>query len=256
MRSAITAVGSGVLALVLASACPGAQGNFQFSGSINVSLQAYQANDPCGDIPVVETSRCALTEGPQQCSTACEKVNYDSVCTDHNFTTCEQKCQAVPKQECTTSCGTECTQQCRTQPAQTVCAKVCENRCSASCGAECSASPNSVGCSWRCRTTCENSCENQCQTIPATSTCEQKCGVACNTSCRTVEEMHCHEECQTQTYQTCVPQFRDECKTKCQAGQPVMVCDDQFVDASNPQECKTYLENAFRVRVNIGGLSL
>jgi len=255
MRTLVTAVGSALVALALANACTGT-GQVNFSGSFQVSLQAYTINDPCGDIPVQETTRCNLTEGPQQCSTACDKVSYESVCTDQNYTTCATKCVAQPKQECTTSCGTECTQQCQTQPAQTICAKVCENRCSASCGAECSASPNSVGCSWRCRTTCENSCEDRCQTIPATATCEQKCGMACNTSCRTVEEMHCHEECQTQTYQTCAPKFVEECRTKCQSGAPVMVCDSQYVNAQNPQQCQEYLQNTFRVRVNIGGLVL
>ena len=251
----MTVVGGGIAAVLFVSACPGT-GNIQFSGSINVSLQAYQENDPCGDIPLEQNTQCALTEGPAQCSTACEKVNYDAVCTDHNFQTCENKCQAVPRQECSTSCDTQCTQQCRENPPQTICAQVCENRCSASCGAECSASPNAVGCSWRCRTTCENSCENKCTTLPASATCEQKCGLACSTSCRTVEEMHCHEECQTQTYQTCVPQFREECKTKCNAGSPVMVCDEQFVDADNPEQCKQYIENTFRLHVNIGGIVL
>jgi hypothetical protein len=255
MRALITAVGSAAVALAMANACTGT-GNVQFSGSINVSLQAYAVDDPCGDIPVQETTRCNLTEGPQQCATACDKVTYESVCTDHNYQTCSTKCVAQPKQECTTSCGTQCTQQCQTQPAQTICGQVCENRCTASCGAECSASPNSVGCSWRCRTTCGNSCEQKCQTIPASATCEQKCGVACNTSCKTVEEMHCHEECQTQTYQTCAPKFIEECKTKCSAGSPVMVCDNQFVNAQNPEQCKQYIENTFRVRVNIGGLVL
>lgn len=241
--------------LIAVNACT-TTGNLTVSGIVGVSIQAYQANDPCGDVPVEETSRCSLSAGPEECATACDKVSYASACTDHNYQTCATKCVAAPKQECTTSCDTQCNQECHTQPARTVCAQVCENRCSASCGAECSANPDSIGCSWRCKTTCGNSCESRCQTIPATATCEQKCGLACNTSCKTVEEMHCAEECQTATYQTCVPQFVEKCRTKCSAGTPVMVCDDQFVDADNPEQCKQYLEDTFRVRVNIGGLLL
>jgi hypothetical protein len=255
MRKLLGSLGLGAVIATLV-ACPAGTGSFQISGNINIALQAFQYNDPCGDMPITQQTQCNYVEGPEQCRTACDRVRYEAACSDQSYETCAPKCVVEPKQECTTQCAPQCVQECRTKPPETVCATTCENRCSTSCGVQCGAGPDSVGCSWRCRATCENSCESSCQTVPAQATCEERCSTACSTSCRTVASMKCHEECQVQTYQVCQPKLVEECRTECSRGQGVMVCDEQFVDAENPQQCRQYIENTFRLRVNIGGLVL
>jgi hypothetical protein len=236
--------------LTFAIACTGAAAVSMHSGG-SFTVQQYQADDPCGDIPVTTSSRCTFVSGGESCTQSCEQLHYQAACADHNYQTCSTQCQVTPKTDCTTSCDTSCEQECEQHPEQTFCTSTCENRCDDSCGTECQSDGDSTSCTVRCKTTCENSCEHSCQTIPASATCTDKCQTACGTSCETSESMECQEQCQNHSYQSCEQGLATSCQTDCTRSGGYLDCDDQFVDAQNIDACKQYLQSAFSITVSV-----
>jgi hypothetical protein len=152
----------------------------------------------------------------------------DVECTPLKFQAgCSGGCTVSANATCTNDCGVSCIAQC--DPAKLDCVTGCHDECEQPFIADCKANPMhaSRDCVEDAKASCTSYCRNQCKVQP--SNCTEHCDTCCTGACTATINMDCDI--------SCYAKLEGGCRGQCEAPSGAVFCNDQYVNAADPQKC-------------------
>ena len=206
--------------------------------------------DSCGGIFLSADASCEFHK-TQECVDTCKVVSVEESCAAQLYTTCENKCSTTATTECTQMCSPVCVDQCKASPSPETSAKICQDDCMADCNSKCSDAKNPSCCAKACPYTCDRKCEERCHDDDQTMDCTPKCATACDGTCTSTTNTSCQVECQTTQWESCKTTTREECTRSCMDKGGAIVCNGEFVNASNLKDCAAELSAKVSIDLDV-----
>jgi hypothetical protein len=209
--------------------------------------------EECGSIDLNEDVECEIyVEGG--CDVACDPSKFNLACRGQLYAECKaDPCDIDLDVDCTASCTVDCAAACELDPGNFSCEGRCEAECDADCDAKCEASGDRTECAASCRATCSGECDVSCGGDPPELNCEAKCAASCEGQCRAEANVDCQVECQADGYLECESDMQEACDVQCKRPEGVVLCDGQFVNAAEVEDCRQAIEAALNIDVKVKG---
>jgi len=215
-------------------------------------LAQAKALDRCGGVYLSIDSHCEF-KPIQDCQTVCTTTSVEQVCAQKTYTMCSESCSTTDTKTCTQTHTDSCSKQCDTISSKSS-HEVCVSDCSDSCTSDAIAAHRFNGDHGKCEHNCAHDCNVRCDSC---STTDQS--TDCETKCQSVTENECTEEvnrdcvlgCQTDNYESCQTDTVQTCNTTCKDKGGALVCDGQYIEASDLQACADQLASEFSFNIDV-----
>lgn len=151
------------------------------------------------------------------CDVECKPIKFLAGCTGG--------CTVTANASCTNNCGVSCIAQC--DPAKLDCVAGCHQECEQPFAADCTSKHPERDCAADAQASCTSYCRSQCQVQP--SSCTEHCDTCCTGACTANINMDCDI--------ACYAKLEGGCRGQCEAPSGALFCNDQYVNATDPQSC-------------------
>src|SRR5690606_23167338 len=220
--------------------------------ALAISTPAHALLEECGSIELDGNAECELlVEGG--CEVACEPPKMTLACAGELYVDCQAECNGELDVGCEVDCSGSCEAECEVDPGSFSCEGRCAASCEANCDAECQGAANGAECRASCEATCSGECDASCEGTPPEASCEARCDASCSGECRAEDNPDCQPDCQAKGYLDCRAEMELKCDAQCQRPEGVLVCDGQFVDAAQVNQCINAIEAALDIEVEVSG---
>ncbi len=186
-------------------------------------------NGPCGNFDFSGNASCKV-EVQASCNAKCDPPSV--------VVSCGGKCTADSTTTCTDSCGETCIKQCN--PKLLDCFKGCHEECDQPTIELCKSKHPGEDCVTQGKAQCDGHCKNNCK-VPDTS-CSEHCTKCCRGSCQTQVNFDCDFKC--------MADVKINCKAQCSKPTGGIFCNGQFVNATDVQQCISYLATKLNIKVD------
>ena len=129
--------------------------------------------------------------------------------------------------------------------------EISKNDCVADCNTKCDRAKNPDCCAKACPYTCDKKCEDRCHDDDQAVDCTPKCATACDGTCTSTSNTACQVDCQTTQWEDCQTTTREECTTSCTDKGGAIVCNGEFVNADNLQDCAAELSAKVSISLDV-----
>jgi hypothetical protein len=185
------------------------------------AASAARADGPCGTFDLSGSLDCKV-KVQADCQASCGVDKLEASCDGH--------CNATADTKCTKDdCGTQCIAQC--DPAALDCFAGCHAECDQPAIDLCKQKHPDADCVSQGKAQCDIHCKDNCK-VPDT-TCEEHCNKCCLGSCQVQANFDCDFSCSVDV--------KAHCSAHCTQPSGGIFCNGQFVDATDVQQCITYL---------------
>jgi len=215
-----------------------------------IPTPAQAALDSCGGIFLSADASCEFHK-TQDCVETCKTVSVEESCAAQLYTTCDAGCTATASTECTDTCSPVCVDDCTKSPEPPTSDKICKDDCIADCNTKCEGAKSPECCAKACPYTCNKKCEDRCHDDDQAVECTPKCTTACTGTCTSKSNVACQVDCQTTSWEQCKTTTREECTTSCKDKGGAIVCNGEFLNASNLKDCAAELSAKVSIDLNV-----
>ncbi|HEX4336841.1 MAG TPA: hypothetical protein VH062_13070 [Polyangiaceae bacterium] len=214
-----------------------------------IAPAAHAELEKCGGIFLSADASCEFHKA-EDCTETCKTVSVDESCTAMLYTMCDSNCSMTETTDCTQTCAPTCQTECTATPMQTS-DDICRSDCMSDCNTKCDSAASPECCKHACPYTCNKQCEDKCHDDDQMTDCAPKCTTACTGSCTSKSNTQCQVDCQTTQWEQCKTTTRQECTKSCTDKGGAIVCNGEFVDASDLKDCADELASAVSIDINV-----
>jgi hypothetical protein len=190
-------------------------------GAVTLVAGSAFADGPCGTFDLSGSLDCKIKVSAD-CSASCGVDKLEASCSGH--------CTAAADTKCTKDdCGATCIAQC--DPSLLDCFSGCHAECDQPAIDLCNQKHPGEDCVSQGKAQCDIHCKDNCK-VPDTN-CEEHCNKCCLGSCQVQANFDCDF--------SCTADVKAHCSAHCSKPEGGIFCNGQFVDATDVQQCVSYL---------------